>query len=83
MVFEAIGEGIIRGTIRFFTYILIEIILDVLIRGPGYLIMKWVFRASVDSESFRVLIVGMLFWILIGIGGYSLNYHLGLVGSST
>jgi len=83
MPLEAIGEGIIRGTIRFFTYLFIDIVLDILIRGPGYLIMKWVFRTYPDPDSFRVLIVGMLFWILIGIGGYSLNYHLSMVGGST
>ncbi len=83
MPLGAIAEGTVRGTIRFFTYILIDIAIDTLIRGPGYLIMKWAFKTSADSDSFRVLIVGMLFWGLIGIGVYSLNHHLGMVGSST
>jgi len=78
MPLEETGEGLIRGTIRFFTYVIVDIVLDLLVRGPGYLVMKWVFRASPDPDSFRVLIVGLIFWVLIGIGGYSLSYHLSI-----
>lgn len=61
---EALG-----GIIRFFGEIFVQVIVEILIRGPGYLICR-IFDKRIDSESIWVLFVGILFWLLVGFCGH-------------
>ncbi len=58
---EDIVEAIFRG--------LFEIVVEVLIRGPGYLILKlFGSRSQVDPDGCLVFIIGCLFWVMV-VGG--------------
>ena len=62
---DIVGEvvGIVaRVTVQLF----VEIVFEILIKGPGYLLVK-LFKANVDPDGFIVFLVGILFWLVIGI----------------
>jgi hypothetical protein len=48
---------------------ILEIVLNVIIRGPGFLILR-IFGSDSDDESLGCLL-GLLFWIIV-IGGIAL-----------
>ena len=65
---EIVGEvfsGIFRFILRFFA----DIIVDLLIKGAGYLIYR-PFNKDIDPDSFRVIMVGLVAWALIIFAGY-------------
>ena len=66
-----IAGGIVDGLLRLLTRLFVDIVLEVLIRGAGYVICRR-FSASVDPDGVAVLITGLLFWAAVGAGGYAL-----------
>jgi len=56
-VLEAAGRVVGR--------ILIEALLEVLVKGPGYFIAR-LFRPRVDPDGLLSLAVGVAFWVLVG-----------------
>jgi hypothetical protein len=50
-------------------HIVIELVLEILIRGPGYPICR-IFRKDIDLESGWVVLAGLMFWAMVAIGGY-------------
>jgi hypothetical protein len=65
---EIAGE-LLGGAVRFLGSIVVELVLEVAIRGPGYFICR-LFDEDVDPESSWVILAGVIFWILIGIVSY-------------
>ena len=64
-----IAAGVFEVLGKFVGQIFIEIILELLIKGPGYLILKILKRShagEVDPDSGIVIITGITFWILLG-----------------
>ncbi len=76
MPLDDLAEGFFRGLFRFLVSILVEVVIEILIKGPGYFIVKACSSNSPDSDSLRVVLVGILFWVLIAIGGFSLHHQL-------
>lgn len=51
----------------------LEVILELAIKGPGFLIVKWIRPASKASPNgCLVPIVGFTFWLLLGLGVWGL-----------
>jgi hypothetical protein len=74
----AIGEiavELLGGAVRVVAHVVIEIVLEILIRGPGYLIYRML-RKDIDAESGWVILAGLLLWILVAIGGYFVYVHI-------
>lgn len=48
---------------------LFETLFEVALKGPGYLLVRW-FRpkSAINPDGCLVLIVGMAFWLFIGLG---------------
>lgn len=68
---EIVSE-VFGGIFRIISRIFIEVILEILIKGAGFLICK-PFNSDVEPDGFFVLIIGLLFWVLlisIGISAY-------------
>lgn len=55
---DDIFEAILRG--------LFEIVIEVLIKGPGYLILRLMgSRSGADPDGCLVFVVGCLFWMML------------------
>ena len=57
-----------------------DIIFEVFVKGAGYLILRYVFqighRKKLDPDGAGVIIAGILFWLLAGIGVYIVWQYL-------
>ena len=65
---EDIAGGLIRFLVSILKQIYIELILELLIKGPGYFIVKMITNTPPDPDGYLVVISGILFWVVI-IGG--------------
>lgn len=70
-----LGEiaGSVFGVIlRVVSGIFTNVILEILIQGPGYLLLKHVLlrKEDIDPNSAWVLFVGALFWLAVGTAAY-------------
>lgn len=70
---EIAGE-IIGGLLRFVGNLIGEAILEMAIRGPGYLLCR-LFNRDVDPESIWVVAAGIGFWLCVGAMGYFTYVH--------
>lgn len=52
--------------LRFIGSVIKSIVIELLIMGPGYLICR-IFSASIEPDSFRVFLVGCVFWLTLSI----------------
>lgn len=69
---EIAGE-LVGPVLRFVAHIFIDLILEALVRGAGYMICRPFFKSS-DPTGGLVLFVGILFWLalfVIGVFSYS------------
>ena len=68
---EEVVAGIFKFIGRAIAQIFIELILELLIKGPGYLVLK-LFSNSREKEPTenKLLVVGLLFWFVVGAGTY-------------
>jgi len=71
---EIAGE-IVGGLFRFVVHFFVEIVLEVLIKGPGYIICRQ-FSKNVNPDGLAVVFVGFIFWAAIGGCGYALYVSL-------
>ncbi|WP_051221618.1 hypothetical protein [Neptunomonas japonica] len=67
---EIVGE-LFSGIFKFIFRIFIEVIVEILIKGLGYLIYR-PFNKDIDPDGFKVIIVGLIFWIIILFTAYGL-----------
>ncbi len=63
MPVEEIAGGLLSSILRFFGWVFLEIIVEILIRGLGSLLCKLFTKNEVDSSIETV--VGFLAWVLI------------------
>lgn len=68
---EEVVAGIFKFIGRAIGQIFMELILELLIKGPGYLIIK-LFSKNKQKEPTenKLIVVGLLFWCFIGGGAY-------------
>ena len=60
MIIEALSEfGL--GIVRFISYCVTEVVVEILCRGAGYRICR-LFSSNVKRDGFRVFFVGLIFW---------------------
>lgn len=65
---EVAGE-VVSGLARLIAHIFLDVVLEILIKGPGYVICR-PFSRSVDVDGVMVFIAGLLFWLVVGAVGY-------------
>jgi len=73
-----IGEvavELLGGAVRVVVHVFIEIVLEILIRGPGYLICRMLHK-DIDTESGWVILAGLLLWAFVAFGGYFVYVHI-------
>ena len=60
---EIAGE-LLGGVLRFVGSLLVEVLLEILIRGPGYWLCR-LLKKDVSPDGVAVVLVGILFWICL------------------
>lgn len=66
----ALGEIASEITAALFR-VLAEFVVEILVKGPGYIICRQ-FSSKVDADGPAVVLVGLLFWAIIALSGYAL-----------
>jgi hypothetical protein len=66
MPLDDIAGGLISGVFRVIAHILVDVVLELLIKGPGYAICR-IFRTDPDPDAGVVVFVGLLFWAIVGV----------------
>ncbi len=72
-----LAAGFIEVLFRFLGYFFLEVFLEIIVKGPGYIIAAHVFRikhARENIDSLTVLLCGILFWLVLA-GLAFLVYH--------
>ncbi len=64
-----LAGGLITGAVRLIAHFFLEIVIEILVRGPGYLICR-VVKRDIDPDGGGVAVVGLLFWVALFFGGY-------------
>ena len=68
---EEIVAGIFKFIGRVIAQIFIELILEIIVKGPGYLIIKFFSKTNAkEPTENRTIIIGLLFWCFIGVSTY-------------
>jgi len=73
MPVEELAAGLFHLLGRFLGYFLLEIVFEILIKGPGYLIVKYLLGGNKDErdpDGILVLFMGIAFWLAIVLLGY-------------
>ena len=65
---EIAGEAL-GGIVRVVGRILFEVFFEFIIRGTGYVLVRTV-RPKTEPDDTVCTVVGLLFWVVVGIGGY-------------
>ena len=63
MAIEVVVE-IFKGVFRFIFRILTEVLMEFMLKGAGYFICR-PFSRKINPDSFKVLIIGLVFWVLL------------------
>lgn len=62
---EDIFEVVFKGIFIFLGHILIEVVFELMLKGPGYLIVRmYTPKQKVNFDGAAVIIWGVLFWCL-------------------
>ena len=76
---EDVAGGISRVLSRFVGQIFIDIVFEILLKGPGYFIGRMFTKGDPDPDGFIVVTTGILFWVALGFGVFSI--YSNIVGS--
>ena len=79
MPLGALAEGLFRVILE----CILQVVLEVLIKGAGYVILRsgyfilgYIFQRDrnddLNPDGAAVIITGILFWLLVGFGGYKI-----------
>jgi len=72
MPLDEIAGSAIGAIARFIGYLFVEIVFEFMVKGPGYIIVKYAVyggRKDVSPDSGLVLFIGVLFWVILIAGG--------------
>lgn len=70
MPVEELAAGLLSAVLRVIGAIFVDVVLEIVIRGPGYLICR-AFNKNIDADGALVMGVGLAFWIVLAIAGYT------------
>ena len=69
---EDVFGGVLRVVGRFVASVVMDFVVEILIKAPGYFIVRSVAKNAPDPDGAAVFIAGILFWLALGFGVYSL-----------
>lgn len=65
-----IASEVLGSVFRFVRHVLLDVVAEVIVKGPGYLICR-LFNKNVDPDGMRVAVVSILFWITIATAAWA------------
>lgn len=74
---EDVAGGVLRVTARVVGQFFVEIVFEILVKGPGYFIVKQFTKRDPKPVAFAVIITGIVFWSVIGFGAYVIYSNIG------
>lgn len=72
MPIDTIFEGFLGSILRFIGWVLVDVILEILVKGLGYLICRPF--GKVDPDGLAALVFGVVGWAILGAVGYFLLF---------
>lgn len=75
MIEEVVG-GIFKVVGRFFVQFFLEVIFELLLKGPGYFFSKQFTKRDPDPDGFIVVLTGFVFWVALGLSAYGLYQYV-------
>lgn len=81
MIEDVIG-GVFKALARFVSQLFLEIFFELLLKGPGYFIVKKLTKRDPSSDGFPVIITGIVFWAVLGFGAYVIYSNIGGSGNA-
>jgi hypothetical protein len=72
MIGDIVGEAA-GGVLRFIGRLFLEIVFEFLIKGAGYVLCRPFARGKLDPDRWPVVVTGLLFWVVVGIGVYAIK----------
>jgi hypothetical protein len=66
-----IASEVLGRVFRFIGNAFLEVVFELFVRGPGYLLCK-PFKKDVDPDGGLAALVGIAFWVAIGVGAWLL-----------
>ncbi len=72
-----IAAGLLGFIGRLLGQLVIELMLEIVIKGPGYLLARSWRRGTspVDPDGWLVILLGILFWGLVGLAVYLIFFN--------
>lgn len=65
-----VASEVIGSVFRFIGHVLLDLVAEVIVKGPGYLICR-LFSRDVDPNGMRVAVVSILFWIALATAAWT------------
>ncbi len=78
MLLDEIAAGFLKMLGRIF----VEVVVEILIKGPGYFIAKVFFKPPIDPDGWQAGLCGIILWVALGVGGYFVFSTAGLAGGA-
>lgn len=75
MIDEILG-GVFVSLGRILGQIFCEIIFELVLKGPGYIIVKALSRSDVNPDGYAVVMSGVIFWLVVGGAAYATYNYL-------
>lgn len=79
---EDVISGAVKAIGRAGFHILFDIIIEEMIKAPGYFICKRLSSSSPNPDGFLVIITGLLFWVVLGFSGYMIYQNISAAGNA-
>ena len=73
---EDVFEGVFRIIGRLIGYVIVEIVFEILIKGTGCFITRLFTKNDPNPESFLVIFVGIIFWVIISALAHSIYVNI-------
>ncbi len=71
---EDIVEFLFKGIFRFIRHIILDLIFEFAIKGPGYLIVRlYTKKNEIDVDGWEVVVWGIVCWVAIGFLVYAVG----------
>lgn len=75
MIGDVVGE-VAGGVLRLIGRLIIEVVFEFLIKGAGYILCRLFGRRKLDPDGGFVVVVGLAFWAVLGVGIYAIKRQL-------
>lgn len=75
MIGDIVGE-VTGGVLKFIGRLIFEVAFEFLIKGAGYVLCRPFSRRKLDPDGGLVVVVGLAFWVAVGLGIYAIKRQL-------